>query len=71
MMEPTGIAIVLTFLIAMAFCVLMFVCANCLHGVCRGLFKPWVSGRSSQVSSNNSSGSSVQIIKRASFLEML
>jgi hypothetical protein len=78
-MEPTGMTIILTVLIAMSFCAVLVMCINCLLGTCHGFCKPYFAGRdqtggggghgsqsgSSSTSSNNGNH------KRANLLEML
>ena len=58
MMEATGMAIVLTFLIAMLLCVITLMVINCLLGMCHTLCKPWMARHCGSGSSSSGSSSS-------------
>ena len=57
-MEATGMAIVLTFLIAMLLCVITLMVINCLLGMCHTLCKPWMARHCGSGSSSSGSSSS-------------
>ena len=66
-MEATGMAIVLTFLIAMLLCVTILIVTNCLLGVCHTLCKPWMAQHCGSGSSTSGSSSGTGTVVNASY----
>ena len=66
MMEATGMAIVLTFLIAMLLCVITLMVINCLLGMCHTLCKPWMARHCGSGSSTSGSSSGAGTVVNAS-----
>ena len=75
-MEPTGMTIILTVLIAMSFCAVLVMCINCLLGTCHGICKPYCLGYSGSQSGSTESGAAgdqqqTTTPKRAALLQIL
>ena len=67
-MEATGMAIVLTFLIAMLLCVITLMVINCMLGMCHTLCKPWMARHcGSGSSTSGSSSGAVPSVVNASY----
>lgn len=66
-MEATGMAIVLTFLIAMLLCVTALMVINCLLGMCHTLCKPWMARHCGSGSSTSGSSSGAGTVVNASY----